>query len=223
VSTSIAKLGAVVEELLQKYSISRIKESDLGERVVVSVSGRVAPVTYVSLSHIASRVRRRAKARVVLSNRYKRRGQTMPSINWSDSKYWEREQQRRFVELQTSCSLKDVSFQHEQEIRLSVRLGEEHCRPAVLQERALLDPSHPYNSTLKTMLGLWGFVRHVAIPQREFVTCPEDFVESVAIDPRCPPHKAAFMRSWFEERGVPVVQSTCFGYLPESFDVFPDK
>lgn len=223
VSTSIRKLGGVVEELLRKYCISRLKETDLDKRVVVAVAGRLAPVTYVSLPQIAARVSRRAKARISLSNRYRKKGQSMPSINYSDSKYWQREQQRRFVELQTSCSLKDSSFQHEQEIRLTVRLGEEHCRPSVLEEQKLLDPAHPHRAILKTVLASWGFVRQVEIPEREFILCPEDLIESVALDPRCPPHKAAFIRNWFEGHGIPVVQSTCFGYVPASFDVFPDK
>lgn len=223
VSTSIRKLGGVVEELLRKYCISRINETDLGKRVVVAISGRLAPVTYVSLAQIAAKVSRRAKARIALSNRYRKKGQPMPTINYSDSNYWQREQQRRFVELQNSCSLKDLSFQHEQEIRLTVRLGEEHCSPSVFQEQELLDPSHPHKTVLKSLLGSWGFVRQIEIPEREFVPCPDDLIESVAIDPRCPPHKAAFIRSWFEVHGVPVVQSICFGYLPVSFDVFPDK
>lgn len=223
VSTSIGKLSHVVVELLRKYCISRIKEADLDKRVVVAVSGRIAPVTYVSLSQIAGRVTRRAKARIKLSHRYKSKGLPMPPINWVDQKYWQREQQRSFVELQTSCRLKDASFQHEAEIRLSVRLGEEYCRPGVFQEQALLDPSHPHSSALKSLLNSWSFVSQDSVPEREFVTCPNDFIESVAIDPRCPPHKAAFIRNWLEEHGVPVVQSTCFGYLPSSFDVFPKK
>lgn len=223
ISSSIGKLSGVLEELLRKYCISRINNTDLGERVVVAIAGRVAPVSYVSLDQIATRVRRRAKARIMLSDRYKRKGQSMPTIGASGSSYWQRELQRRFVELQSSCSLKDMSFQHEEEIRFSVRLGEEPCRPGIFQEQALLDPSHPHSSLLRQMLNSWGFVRHANIPEREFVACPEDLIESVAIDPRCPPHKAAFMKSWFEGCGVPVVRSTCFGYLPDSFDVFPAK
>lgn len=222
ISTSIYKLEGVVQELLGKYCLSRLNESNIGERVVVALAGRIAPVTYVSLAEIAARVSRRAKARIALANRYRRKGQPMPTINWSDSNYWKREQQRRFVELQTACSLKDNSFQHEQEIRLSVRLGEEYCTPRVLEEQALLDPLHPYSSTLRSSLDSWGFVRNIAVPEREFVACSEKLIESVAIDPRCPPHKAAFMKAWFEDRGVAVVQSTCFGYLPAAFEVFPD-
>jgi hypothetical protein len=223
VSTSIGKLGSVVEELLRKYCISRISEANNGEQIVVAIAGRIAPVTYVSLADIAAKVSRRAKARIALSNRYRRKGQSLPRPNFSDSNYWQRERQRRFVELQTSCSLKDISFQHEKEIRLAVRLGEEPYHPSVLKEQELLNPSHPHSSALKPLLNVWGFVRQVEIPEREFVSCPRDLIESVALDPRCPPHKAAFMKSWFEGQGVPVVQSTCFGYLPASFDVFPDK
>jgi hypothetical protein len=45
----------------------------------------------------------------------------------------------------------------------------------------------------------------------------------VALDPRCPPHKSDFMRRWFEERGIRVVQSKCFGYLADDLDLFSEE
>lgn len=54
-----------------------------------------------------------------------------------------------------------------------------------------------------------------------FAQCPPSFVENVAIDPRCPPHRKEFMTHWFEQCGIQVVQSHCFGYAPEAFEVYP--
>jgi hypothetical protein len=57
----------------------------------------------------------------------------------------------------------------------------------------------------------------------EWAYCREDLIDSVALDPRCPPHKSDFMRRWFEERGIRVVQSKCFGYLADDLDLFSEE
>lgn len=223
ISTRIGKLQVAVENLIEKYCVRRIREEDRGSLVVAAVSGRIAPVTYASLHSIAARVSRRLKSRVRLNERYARKNQPMPQLNEVSLRYWQREQQRSFNELRLTCSLKDNSFEHEAEVRLAVRLGEEPCESGVFNEQAWLDPSHQYHGLVKDHMRLWGFVRKTSLPEREFVTCPTELVESVALDPRCPSHKAAFMKDWFLKHGIPVVQSTCFGYLPDTFDVFPEK
>lgn len=223
VSTQIGKLQVAVENLLEKYSIRHIQEEDRGKLVVAAVSGRIAPVSYVSLQSISARITRRLKSRVRLVERYARKGQPMPKINEVSSRYWQREQQRKFNELHLTCSLKDSSFGHEAEVRLAVRLGEEPCGSGIFDEQIWLDPSHQYHHLLKDHIRFWGFVRKTPLPEREFVACPSDLVDSVALDPRCPAHKAAFMKKWFLDHGVPVAQSTCFGYLPDTFEVFPER
>lgn len=222
VSTTVAKLLVPVESLLTKYSLGRLTGDDVGNRVVIATGARIEPVTYASLSDIMFRVNRRAKARIRLHGRYERTGRKMPTPQEINPRYWEREQQRRLSELRTTCTLKDASFAHEAEVRLTVRLGEEPCHQIVLdRELPLLDPAHEYHTLLASDLKAWGWVKTSSIPEREFAPCAASLIDSVAIDPRCPPHKAAFMRRWFEEHGIAVGNSTCFGYLPDSFSVFP--
>ncbi len=223
ISTRIGKLQAVVDSLLEKYSVFRIREEDRGNLVVAAVSGRIAPVTYVSLQSVSSRVSRRLKSRERLAERYARKGLPMPQLNEVSPRYWQREEKRRFNDLRLTCSLKDSSFEHEAEVRLAVRLGEEKCCSSVFEAQALLDPTHQYHRLVKHEMSFWSFVRKTFLPERESVACPSEFIESVALDPRCPAHKATFMKAWFLAHGIPVVQSTCFGYLPDTFDVFPEK
>ncbi|WP_180127175.1 DUF2971 domain-containing protein [Rhodoferax sp. BLA1] len=222
VSTTISKLRRPIEELLEKYSISRLSERNLNQRVLVSSAGYIAPVEYASLQWIAQKITRRAKAHRRIAERYSRKGKSLPLFNDVDPRYYQREQQRRFSELRTTCRLKDKSFEHEDEVRLFVRLGEEVCSTSVLEDQAYLDPNHKYHLVLKEDLKAWGFVKLGKLPLREFAPCSEDLVETVAIDPRCPPHKADFMRRWFQNYGVRIVESACFGYLPDSFEVYPE-
>jgi len=222
ISTTASKLRCATEALLEKYSVARLSNNDLHQRVVVSAAGHIAPVEYASLSWITRRVTRRVKAHRRIAERYARLGRAMPLLTEVGPRYFKREQQRRFTELRTTCRLKDTSFAHEAEVRLIVRLGEETCSPGILEWQALLDPNHQYHSVLKDDLRSWGSVSSASLPLREFVPCPRDLVHTVAIDPRCPSHKATFMREWFRNHGIPVVESTCFGYLPDSFEVYPE-
>jgi len=221
-STTISKLSVVVENLIDKYDLARLTEANLNQQVAVSVEGRISPVVYVSLSDICQRIARRRKAYNRLADRYDRKHLPMPYLTDIDPKYLLRQQQRLVPGLGTTCGLKDQSFKHEAEVRLTVRLGEEKCEPWVLDKRALLDPNHQYHSILKGDLRAWRFVSTLSLPEREFVTCPANLIDTVAIDPRCPTHKADFMRLWFKEHNIPVVESNCFGYIPDSFDVYPE-
>lgn len=222
ISTTVAKLRPPIESLLSKYSIGRLTKNDLGSRVIASVSGHIAPVEYTSLSNIVKRVTRRAKAHQRIASRYARNAKPMPTLSEVDPRYYLREQQRSFTELRNTCRLKDTSFQHEAEVRLSVRLGEEICSDIILNDQAHLDPNHKYHSLLKEDLNAWGFVSSASLPLREFAECSPDLIDTVAIDPRCPSHKAEFIRNWFMNHGISVVKSECFGYLPDSFSVYPE-
>lgn len=222
ISTTVSKLRIPAEAMLEKYNITRLNESDLGHRVVVSVAGHIAPVEYASLSLITKKLTRRANAHRRIESRYIRQGKTIPKFTEIDPKYYLREQQRQFTELRTTCRLKDISFKHEAEVRLTIRIGEEDCSLDILEDKAQLDPNHPHHKLLLEHLKLWGSVSSINLPQREFVPCPTDLIETVAIDPRCPIHKAEFIRNWFISHGITIVESDCFGYVPDSFEVYPE-
>lgn len=218
VSTTISKLKPAIEALLSKYSIGRFTENDLGNSVVFSVEGHIAPVEYASLSWVVRRLARRVKAHHRIVSRYAKKNKPIPPWTQLDSRYYQREKNRRLIEVGTTCRLKDISFQHEGEVRLSVRLGEEPCSSKLLEYRSLLNPSHPYHEVLE-FLKMTGFVIAKSLPPREFAQCPSNLIDTVAIDPRCPPHKAEFMRNWFITQGVAVVESESFGYIPDLFDL----
>lgn len=220
ISTTISKLKLVVENLVTKYSFARLAESDIDKRVVASMSGRIASVTYASLMGILHQVSRRKKAYSRLTARYAQKNQPLPRFMDVDPRYWQREQQRKLIELRETCNLKDLSFQYEEEVRLSVRLGEEICLKRMFDEIAYLDPTHQYHSI--STLSSWGLVKSASIPEREFVICPANLVETVALDPRCSPHKTSFIRDWFQNHNVPIVESNCFGYIPNSFSTYPE-
>lgn len=86
-----------------------------------------------------------------------------------------------------------------------------------------LDPNHGYHPYLKETLNTFDLLKADSIPNYTFPNCPNDFVDTVAIDPRCPKHKAQFMKNWFESKGIQVVKSNCFGYLPDTFEVYPEE
>jgi hypothetical protein len=94
---------------------------------------------------------------------------------------------------------------------------------ALLDWREYLDTNHQYHSLLKQGMTIWGLVLNTQIPKYDFATCPSDFIESIAIDPRCPPHKKQFMREWFTSNGISVVESRCFGYIPAALEIFPNR
>src|SRR5690606_39303589 len=93
---------------------------DFDKRVAVAVTASIEPVTYANLADISQRIGRRTKARQRLDERYKRMGLERPGLTEINPRYWEREEQRRFFDVRTTCRLKDASFSHEAEVRLSV-------------------------------------------------------------------------------------------------------
>ena len=119
------------------------------------------------------------------------------------------------------CNLKDSSFDHEAEIRLAVRLGQASLYERLLQSKNFMDKNHEYHNTFIFDIEAFSLLNQDLTPPREFITCPEDLIESVAIDPRCPIHKADFMRQWFKSHNIKVVTSSCFGYLPDTFNTYP--
>lgn len=223
ISTKITKLKALTGNIIDEYSFLRLREEDLNKSVVVCVEARIAPVDYKSLDVLSSRVQRRLKAFRRIKDRYLREGKELPKPGSIPPKYFERKKQRQIIKSLKMFSLKDNSFEHEKEVRIVVRLGEEPCDEELLALQGFIETEHPYHSLIKSDLALFGSVKNCNLQEKEFVNCPNDFIENIAIDPRCPAHKEDFMRNWFQDHGIKVVKSNCFGYIPDSFDVFPSK
>lgn len=221
-STKISKLLTVAENFLEKYSATRLTVSNIGEAVVVAKNARVSQVVYRDLPYLMNVVSRKLMAKNRLAARYARKGLTFPGLINTTQRGLGRREIREIDELRKVFNLKDVSFQYEDEVRIAVSLGEAVWSQRLLDEQAFLDPKHKYHSLANDIIRSFGWVDTKPLPEREFIACPENFVESVALDPRCPPHKADFMRNWFKQHGIPVVESRCFGYLPDLFNIYPE-
>ena len=63
--------------------------------------------------------------------------------------------------------------------------------------------------------------KQLRVAEALFLPVPPRFITQVSIDPRCSLYKQKHMRSFFEERGIPITSSTCFGYAANAFDVKP--
>lgn len=96
-------------------------------------------------------------------------------------------------------TLKDKAFIHEGEIR-----GIVICNSAI--------PSGSNGPFTFTDSAPWLDGDHV------YVDIPVDFVESVAIDPRCPRYKREIIEGYLRDHNISLAVSRAFGYLPEEMD-----
>lgn len=223
ISTTVRELKLTVDNLIKKYGFERLNEDNIGQPVVITSEARIAPVYYESLNKISKIVTRRSKAYKIAYQRYFKKHGKYPSLfDTSNANYWKRNQQRKLKEIRVTCNLKDKSFEHEAEVRAAVRLGRETLGKRIFESKNFTDPSHEYHLVYIGDIESFGLLNEECTPPREFISCPDNFVKSVAIDPRCPKHKASFMIDWFKDHNIKIVESTCFGYLPDTFESYPE-
>lgn len=99
-------------------------------------------------------------------------------------------------------TLKDKAYIHEGEIRGIISCG----LAASSESHGSLTDSAP-----------WLDGDHV------FVDIPDDFVESVAIDPRCPRYKREIIEGYLRDHNISLALSRAFGYLPDEVDFVTPK
>lgn len=95
-----------------------------------------------------------------------------------------------------SFTLKDEAYIHEQEIR-----GIVTCGSAI--------PSGSTGPYKFTDSAPWLDGDHV------YVDIRDDFIDSVAIDPRCPRYKRKIIEDYLHDHNISLSQSRAFGYLPD--------
>lgn len=110
----------------------------------------------------------------------------------------------RSEEILEPFTLKDKAFSHEGEIR-----GIVTCGSAI--------PSGSNGPFTFADSAPWLDSDHV------YVAIPDDFVESVAIDPRCPQYKREIIKGYLRDHNIPLALSRAFGYLPEEMDFVTPK
>ncbi|GAB3387199.1 DUF2971 domain-containing protein [Massilia agri] len=222
VETTVADLAATLTQLAEKYSVTRVSSEKLNQLVTVATHARMQKVLYRPLVTLSDRIQRRVRAYRKIKAQQKPRETLAEIFSAANLRYFQREEKRRIFLQRSPFLFKDESFQHEEEVRLVVKIGETVWTKELQEEQTCFSPGHEYFDAAKMSLTFWGEVRSTPLPSREYASCG-NLVKSVAIDPRCPPHKAKFMRQWFLENGIPVAESTCFGYLPSRFEEFPES
>jgi hypothetical protein len=131
---------------------------------------------------------------------------------------------------------KDSSFAHESEVRLILAIAPYNEDTLAVARSALADmSSRPDTDSTHSEYerGMLLYARAVLREEawkrrlacRPSISLPlhAGFVTDVTIDPRCPPHKRRFMRSYFEDLGIHIVESRCFGHAADSFVVTPRR
>ena len=98
-----------------------------------------------------------------------------------------------------SFTLKDKAYIHEQEIRGIVTCGS--ANPS--------ESTGPYKLTDSAP---WLDGNHV------YVDIHDDFIDSVAIDPRCPRYKREIIEGYLHDRNISLSMSRAFGYLPDELN-----
>jgi len=223
--TTVGQLRNAALQLMDRYSVYRFLKAGGEKSKAVTVSGLIAPVRYEDLNNVCAKITRRFRAYKQLQNRYIRTERL--GLLYFNQRNVVRERARELTLLKSRCCLKDISFEHEKEVRVIVRLGDAWLVDALIEEHALKDPSQSNHRLLSG--GLLEYleyleeVKDTTLPKREFVSTTEGLVNSVAIDPRCPEHKADFIRNWLKQHNVPVVKSKCFGFIPDNLEIFPER
>lgn len=103
-----------------------------------------------------------------------------------------------------SFTLKDEAYIHEQEIRGIVTCG------SVIPSGS----TGPYSFTDSAP---WLDRDHV------YVDIRDDFIDSVAIDPRCPKDKRKIIEGYLHDHNISLSLSRAFGYLPDELDFATPK
>ena len=127
--------------------------------------------------------------------------------------------------------MKDASFSHEMEVRAvieavpydGVTLEIARMESDRIAANRKADPKEDWVmlELAQLILAEEAVKKQLPVAEILFLPVPDGFITQVSIDPRCNPYKQEHMRSFFEERGIPVASSTCFGYAANMLDVQP--
>jgi hypothetical protein len=215
VATTAKRLWSAAEQHapVSAEAVLRAAEGD-----VLITHRTLVPVEYESLVRIHQSIERRRKA----IDKIRQLGKVKPLV---PNEWTARDIKRNKVYDVAPFALKDSSFSHESEVRVVFRVTcahEDALRFArkVLTDGTLATPIEARLELALSDLEMKAAEQLLAVPQNAmFIEVSKDFVTEVRIDPRCPPHKRAFMEDFFRGAGVPVKPSECFGYLAEGAEL----
>lgn len=224
VATTIGNLSAAFETLArEEYNPFELSiDNDEQRNIVISVD--IMPVSYISLINIGRQIDRRRRA----YDKLERLGKINPkAVNES-----RRDSDRIFQYSFAPFALKDESFSHEQEVRGILKMTPvdhhtlDEIQVALATKDWLIAVNEVACNNAQTLVARYeaeeqARKRGMVLPQSIELLTPNNFVSSASIDPRCPPHKKAFMIDFLKAHNVHVTESQCFGHATNHISIVP--
>lgn len=211
IETTIGKLVNLCENIASEYNFGHFDNLKDGDSTCFIASAEIHAIKYRDLFSIASKIKRRVKARKRLEDRMKRNHEDVHKLGIPQSS-----KRDEFVDGLSSYDLrhlKDISFKHEEEIRVYIPIIESKLDQHFLD--VIRKNNHEVNKRDKPF-------NHInkKLPERLFVNSPDDFIVSIAVDPRAPEHKKSFIENYFHKLDISITQSKCFRNAVPFIDVY---
>lgn len=221
IETTVGALRSAVLAMAKPLSLDGLTQEESGTRRTLCTGAMLSPVTYRSLSEIRRRVERITKAYDRVYARYKLLGKDIPSLFSMTPRQLSRLRERESALHFEPFTLKDESFSHEQEVRLTVRFGTEVPGESTMALKNIVNGDYAHRATVRSNLRAWRSATNSEVPECHWLPLPCSNVLSVALDPRMSRHHAAFWTEWFQSNAVPQRSSEAFGYVVDRLSVFP--
>ena len=215
IETTIEKLADLCRNAADEYNFGHFENLRDGDTICYCVDGEIHDINYRDLITVTQQIKRRVKARKRLEVRFMRNGEDPKKLGDPMSAS-SKNMKDRFVDglsLSELRHVKDVSFKHEEEIRVHIPIIKHEL------DQHFLDTIRPSDGAVKRNNEFSCINKE--IPDRIFVKTPNEFVVSVAIDPRAPEYKRLFIEKYFRDLGISIKQSSCFKSAVSYIDLYP--
>lgn len=216
VQTTVGKLRHALDDYWTREGKQKILNAQPDEDIQGISKVALGQVHYHSLLKLRSRINRFGKALDRLDARLARKEEFLID-RWRDALH--NNTQGRSFRMLSEFTLepfftKDESYAHEKEIRATLEVGR-----AQLPESGLKSARELLRQSPSSHHYLTSFFSQPIVdlcPREIFLNVPNNFVESVRIDPRSPSHKTEFMERFALRNNIRTVEATAFGYLPRN-------
>lgn len=213
VQTTVGKLRHALDDYWSREGKQKILNAQTDEVIQGISKVTLRQVHYHSLAKLRSRINRFGKALDRLDARLARKDEFLMD-RWRTA-FHNNTQGRSFRLLseltQEPFFTKDESYAHEKEVRATLELGRAQMTESALKSAKELLRQSP--STHHYLAVFFSQPAADLCPKEIYLKVPNDFVESVRIDPRSSAHKRDFIERFASRNGIRTLEATAFGYL----------
>lgn len=211
VQSTVGRLQGALNDHWSREGKQKIFNAQPGEEINGISKITFGQVRYYSLAKLRARISKIGNALDRLDARLARHGEFLID-RWSKAQC-EGRSFRLLRELTTKPFFtKDESYSHEREVRATLEIGQALMTEASIESARELLKSRP---SIHQYLAIFFSRPHANLcPPEIYVNVPNDFVESVRIDPRSPGHKSEFIKRFAHRNGIRTLEAMAFGYLP---------